>query len=894
MKIQFCIEYYTKWGEDIRLLCTLVMKDGNKHPQEEYRLTTADGRLWETELEIEKKDAVGMEYLYAMYRDGELIWTEWETAPHKMMFSEEFDRYLVNDSWRPIPDDLPLFSSAFTECMGAKEKGEPNLKLYPITLQLRVVEPRLRKGEYLGICGSSPQLGEWRVAQRMHEIALQEWAINIDASLLYNEVEYKYVVVNDQNNIIRWEEGKNRTLRSPQLGMKQMWLKTDSRPNLNYANWKVAGVVIPVFSLRSNGSFGVGDFGDLKALIYWAVRTKMHAIQILPVNDTMTVGTWKDSYPYNAISIYAFHPIYCDIRQLPRLHDKLEMEKFMMAQQELNALPQMDYERVISQKMRYLRLVYEQEGANTLETADYQQFFSSNKDWLIPYAAFCYFRDTYNTAYFPTWPKHSKYNKRSIERLCAPNSAEYHAIAFYFYVQYLLHLQLLDVRNTARQQGVIIKGDIPIGISRDSVEAWTDPHLFNLDEQTGAPPDPFSADGQNWGFPTYNWEAMAEEGYSWWRRRFQKMAEYFDAYRIDHVLGFFRIWSIPMHSVHGLLGQFSPSLPMSIPEIESYGLKFRHEQMTRPYITDKIVEEIFGYKKELITLLYLDRRSDGRYDLKAEYGSQRKIQQMFEGKESEDDQQVRDGLYTLASNVLFVPDRKYPELYHPRIMAHKDFAFKELPAHEQEAFRRLHNDYYYRRHNDFWYEGAMKKLPALTQSTRMLVCAEDLGMVPACVPWVMNQLRIISLEIQNMPKQEGLEFGLLQDNPYRSVCTISTHDMAPLRQWWDEDEGRAQRFYNIALHNDGPAPHPAPGWLCEDIVARHLFSPSVLCLLSWQDWLSMDEQLRLKNPFAERINIPANPRHYWRYRMHLSIEQLLCANDFNDKVAAMIENSGRG
>ena len=894
MKIQFNIEYYTKWGEDIRLLYSLVMKDGSKQPQKEYRLATADGRMWKAELEIEKKDAVGMEYLYAMHRNDELVWTEWETAPHKMVFHEDFDCYLVNDSWRPIPDDLPLFSSAFTECMGAKEEGEANLKLYPITLQLRVVEPRLCKGEHLAICGSSPQLGEWRVAQRMRLVALQEWAINMDASLLYNEVEYKYVVVNDRNDIIRWEEGKNRSLRSPQLGMTQMWLKTDSRANLNYANWKVAGVVIPVFSLRSNGSFGVGDFGDLKAMIHWAVRTKMHAIQILPVNDTMTVGTWKDSYPYNAISIYAFHPIYCDIRQLPRLHDKLEMEKFMMAQEELNALPQMDYERVIVQKMRYLRLVYEQEGKETLETADYQRFFSDNKDWLVPYAAFCYLRDTYHTAYFPSWPKFSKYNKRSIERLCAPSSAEHHAIAFYFYVQYLLHLQLLDVRNTARQQGVIIKGDIPIGISRDSVEAWTDPHLFNLDEQTGAPPDPFSADGQNWGFPTYNWEAMAEEDYRWWKRRFQKMAEYFDAYRIDHVLGFFRIWSIPMHSVHGLLGQFSPSLPMSIPEIESYGLKFRHEQMTRPYITDEIVAEIFDYKKELITLLYLDRRHDGRYDLKPEYGSQRKIQQMFEGKESEDDLQVRDGLYRLASNVLFVPDRKYPELYHPRIMAHKDFAFKYLPSHEQESFHRLHDDYYYRRHNEFWYEGAMKKLPALTQSTRMLVCAEDLGMVPACVPWVMNQLRIISLEIQTMPKQDGLEFGLLQNNPYRSVATIATHDMAPLRQWWDEDEGRAQRFYNIALHNDGPAPHPAPGWLCEDIVARHLFSPSVLCLLSWQDWLSIDEQLRLRDPLAERINIPANPRHYWRYRMHLSIDTLLRANDFNDKVAAMIENSGRG
>jgi 4-alpha-glucanotransferase len=832
-----------------------------------------------------------------------LVWTEWEIAPHKLDFSSEAHGYIVDDMWRPIPDDLPLYSSAYTECIGVAAEDmqavtdsttvQAESRHYPITLQLRVVEPRLRKGECLGICGSSPQLGEWQTPQRMKLIALQEWSLNIDAALLYNEVEYKYVVLDHQGNILRWEEGTNRTLRSPQLQMNQLWVKTDHRPRLNYPNWKAAGVVIPVFSLRSEGSFGVGDFGDLKALIEWAVRTKMHAIQILPINDTMNQGTWKDSYPYNAISIFAFHPIYCDLRQLPRLADKLKMEKFMMAQQKLNSLPRIDYERVIVHKMTYLREVYRQEGAATLESADFKHFFSANRDWLLPYAAFCHLRDTYGTADFTSWPKHSTYNKRSIERLCAPSSAERQAIAFYYYVQYQLHLQLLAVRTAARRQGVIIKGDIPIGISRESVEAWTQPHLFNMDGQAGAPPDAFSQDGQNWGFPTYNWEAMAEEGYHWWVRRFQKMAEYFDAYRIDHVLGFFRIWEIPMHSVHGLLGQFSPAIPMSIPEIERYGLKFNREQMTRPYITDDIVYSIFGYKKELITLLYLDRRPDGRYDLKPEYDTQRKIQERFAGKEGEDDLQVRDGLYRLASCVLFVPDRKYPDLYHPRIAAHLDHAFQALNRYEQDAFKRLHDDYFYHRHNTFWYDGAMQKLPALTQATRMLVCAEDLGMVPACVPWVMNQLRIISLEIQTMPKQEGLEFGLLQNNPYRSVCTIATHDMPTLRQWWDEDEQRAQRFYNHALHNDGQAPHPAPDWLCEDIVARHLFSPSVLCLISLQDWLSTDEQLRLKDPNAERINIPANPRHYWRYRMHLSIEQLLRADTFNEKVAALIENSAR-
>ena len=895
--LNFNIEYFTQWGEELRVQIKRIARNGKLSSINEIALSTDDGRLWKGQTTLQSKDAAGVEYLYAMYRDGELVWTEWEIAPHRVLFSDSIETYDITDSWRPIPEDLPLFSSAYTECVGVSEQdcnaGADNQPIYPTTLQLRTVEPRLRKGEYLAICGSSAQLGEWRVPRRMYAVALQEWAVNLDATLLYNQAEYKFVITDEANNILRWEEGENRTLYTPQMQTGTMLIQTVHRPSMSIPNWKVAGVVIPVFSLRSRGSYGVGDFGDLKTFIGWAAKNSMHAVQILPINDTIMNGTWQDSYPYNAISIYAFHPIYCNLRALPELNDKLQMEKFMMAQQKLNALPAMDYEQVFSKKMKYLSLVYQQEKETTFASEDYKAFFENNKDWLVPYAAFSYLRDINGTANFHDWAKHSKYNKRNIEKMCAPDSPDYDGIALYYYIQYQLHLQLTDVRNTAREMGVIIKGDIPIGISRDSVEAWVSPHLFNMNGQAGAPPDAFSADGQNWGFPTYNWTAMAVDGYKWWKRRFQKMAEYFDAYRIDHVLGFFRIWDIPMHSVHGLLGQFSPSLPMSIKEIESYGLRFNPEDMTRPYITDQTVEQIFGYKKELITLLYLNRRNDGRYDLKPEYGSQRKIQKMFEGKDGEDDIQVRDGLYRLASCVLFIPDRERPELYHPRISAQNDYAFKSLDAYEQNAFLRLHDDYYYRRHNEFWYKESMQKLPPLTQSTRMLVCAEDLGMVPHCVAGVMEQLRIISLEIQTMPKQEGLEFGRLQDNPYRSVATISTHDMSPLRQWWDEDWQRAQSFYNNALLNDGPAPHPAPGWLCEDIVARHLFSPSILCLLSLQDWLSIDETMRLADPNAERINIPSNPRHYWRYRMHVNIEQLMEAKDLNEKITALIKYSGR-
>ena len=167
-----------------------------------------------------------------------------------------------------------------------------------------------------------------------------------------------------------------------------------------------------------------------------------------------------------------------------------------------------------------------------MDSAAFHDFFESNKEWLQPYAVFSYLRDAYKTPNFREWPKYSSYDAAEIEKLCQPESADYPHIAIYFYIQFNLHLQLLAATEHARANGVVLKGDIPIGISRNSVEAWTEPHYFNLNGQAGAPPDDFSVNGQNWGFPTYNWDVMEKDGYAWWMKRFRKMAEYFDAYAL--------------------------------------------------------------------------------------------------------------------------------------------------------------------------------------------------------------------------------------------------------------------------------------------------------------------------------------------------------------------------
>ena len=817
MRINFHLEYQTTFGEELVLN---ILKDDTA---EQHKMGTLDGLHWSTELSKPVKTSTHIDYYYSVMRGDQQERTEWLTEPHRLEFAAQKGvHYTVYDHWIDIPEDAYLYSSAFTECVAARKLDMSPQTTFGKTVRLKVRAPQLRNNERLAIIGGGEALGNWEALRAidMTEHESNEWVVSLDADTLPQTFEFKFVALDEEVDVTPlWENGMNRTVALPPMEQGEVVVYELSQAYFPVYPWKGAGTVIPIFSLRSEGSFGVGDFGDLKMMIDWCAKTRQRVLQVLPINDTNITKTWQDSYPYNSISIYALHPQYCDMRQLPEIKDQAKREAFEKLRQELNALPQIDYEKMFAAKMNYLRELYAQEGSKTLKSAAFKAFFEENKEWLVPYAAFCHYRDIYGTATFSEWPDHHDLPAEEREAMTKPATKIYKEVAFWYFVQFHLDAQMHAAHNYARAHRVILKGDIPIGISRDGVEAWVEPKYFNLNGQAGAPPDAFSADGQNWGFPTYNWDEMLKDGCQWWVRRFRKMAEYFDAYRIDHVLGFFRIWEIPVPEKSGLMGQFAPALGMSREEIEAYGVQFN------------------------------------------------------EG--------------------LFLVDHKRNDRWHPRIAVQYQEAYTQLSEDQKTNFNNLYNDYFYRRNNQFWYTEAMKKLPRLTQATRMLVCAEDLGMVPDCVPWVMNELRILSLEIQAMPKDPTTRFGKLSHNPYRSVDTISTHDMATLRQWWDEDEERSQSYYNTTLRRGGPAPRPLPGWLAKDIVSRHLTCPSMLCLLSFQDWMSIDEKLRLPDENAERINIPANPRHYWRYRMHLSIEQLLAADDLNNEISTLIIQSGR-
>jgi 4-alpha-glucanotransferase len=870
MKLKFSIQYGTQWGESLHVVVSYLSIDGTRKTANLLMLTD-DGTLWTLEtsaVESRQHPIASFSYYYQVEDEvGRVIRREWTMIPRTYHFDTS-KSYVLSDLWRDIPIQYHLYSSAYTTTRGIscdKQVQPHRVPLYRKTIIFRVSAPQLLKGQSLAIVGSHPALGDWNVARylRMEYIGQSDWmlSVNVDAVLL--PLEYKYVVIDDASNtLVTWEEGDNRTtdgLLPPDVTAVPdgtVLVAYGENLRIKEKTWRVAGVVVPVFSLRSDSSYGVGDFGDLRQMVDWAVSTGMKVIQILPVNDTTTSHGWSDSYPYNIISAFALHPHYLDLEAFGSLKSKQKMTAYHRQRRELNALGYSDYEAVDRVKSAFINDLFEERGKQTLESKEFKAWYADNKYWLEPYAL--YLSGSAGEIYF---------------------------------TQYHLHLQLKAAADYARSKGIVLKGDIPIGVNFNSVETKTHPALFNLDAQTGAPPDAFSQNGQNWGFPTYNWSAVAIG--DWWHRRLEWMSQYFDAFRIDHVLGFFRVWEVPVDAIFGILGHFSPALPLTVSEIEYFGLPFRKDFMTRPFINDRVIERLFGIHAQFVKENFLIPRSYGLYDLKAEYNTQRKVRDHFEGRGDENSLWIRDGLYRLISGVLFLEDPRQPNMYHPRIGVYNEPVFDALTNEEKDAFMRLYNNFFYQRHNFFWGSEATRRLTDVFGQTRMLCCAEDLGMLPDCVSPVLDSLRILTLEIQSMPKQSGFEFTHLEGNPYRSVATFSTHDMAPLRLWWEESPERTQRYYVTMLQKQGRAPEHLPAHLAEEIIARHLYCPSMMCMLSLQDWLAMDGGLRSKHPREERINVPSDPYNRWKYRMHLSIDDLLRADKYNNKVRTMITRSHR-
>ncbi len=890
-KVKFRIRYKADWGQSLFIAGSSKVL-GNWEMKDALELTAVEEDLWEGEISF-SEDRV--RYKYAIGTKDHSLWEYGDDRELPAM--EIGNRVEVIDSWRTTGDprnnlDRSPFENAFFKRSKTKSTKSSNSEALKFRLKAIRVPDQLR----VGILGSTKALGNWNPKKvvLMSDSNFPFWEADIPLAKGDHQIEYKYVLYNiSKKEISHWEYGDNRKVNLL-ADSSASFILNDEYLRCPDSLWKAAGVAIPVFSLKTKQSSGIGDFADLKMLTKWANATGMKVLQILPINDTTATHRWTDSYPYASISVQALHPIYISLDELGSLKDKGKQNSFEERKKKLNSLSEVDYEGVLSLKMEFLRESYNENFKKVSKTKAFQSFLKNNEDWIRPYAAFCALRDHFETPDFRHWKAFSTVSQKKLDDLFLPESEFIDTIQLYLYIQYQLDSQLRDATHYARENGVVLKGDIPIGIYRNSVEAWWEPHLFKMDMQAGAPPDDFSITGQNWGFPTYNWEVMQENGYKWWTRRLTKMAEYFDIIRIDHILGFFRIWEIPIEQVDGLLGRFNPCLPFSEEELRNWGLGMDYSRYCEPYIRYHMVQEIFQSHAPAVFEKYLDEYAPGCFRLKESFNTQSKIRSHFEEIEDSDTTDfgrwLKHNLYRLVSEVLFVESG--PGEYCPRVGLHSTYSFQELGDHEKSVLDRLYNHFFYHRHNEFWREKAMNKLPAIKEASNMLICGEDLGMVPASVPGVMKDLNILSLAVQRMPNDDR-GFWHPSDTSYESVTTTSSHDTSTLREWWQEDAEKSRQFYHKIMGRYDEPPYFLEPWLATDIINQHMYSPSILAIFPLQDLLAMDSELRRQNPEEERINVPANPMHYWRYRMHVTIEDLISNKKFSSFLKSMVAGSGR-
>lgn len=888
MKIHFYLRYSTVFGENL----TIGINRGGA--TEYFAMEYLNQEFWHAAVEIDaKKTNTPIQYHYYLNHSTKLNNADWEDDRNIDPASFGKGDIQVVDTW----SDAGAYEYAFLTqpFKTIFFKGESNKVKHAakFTHEFRVKAPMLRQGEALCLLGSGHGLHDWSVTQPlMMERSGDWWVARADMSADDFPVAYKYGVWNTAaKKFDRYESGDNRTLYfSGEAGASVV--VHDGFVRMPNQGFRGAGVAIPVFSLRTESSFGVGEFTDLKPLADWASEVGMKIIQLLPVNDTSATGTWTDSYPYAAVSAFALHPLYLNVKEVAGKKHAALLKAFDKKQPALNNLEEVDYDAVMKEKWAAIQMLYKASGAETLAGNDFKNYFEGNKHWLTPYAVFSWLKSVNGTADFSQWKKYGVYKEKEINALVAPGAKNYDDIAIHYFVQWHLHLQLKAATDYAHSKGLAIKGDIPIGIYRHSADAWVAPELYNMSRQAGAPPDDFAEKGQNWGFPTYNWERMKADGFAWWRQRFEQMSLYFDAFRIDHILGFFRIWSIPLDAIEGIMGRFVPAIPVREQEFWQAGIGFNKDRLCKPYITERVLWEVFGDDAIHARDFIQKNEQSGTYELKPDFDTQRKIQAWMDRQPATElHTKLRDGLFNLLTNVILLEDENGN--FHFRFGIDKITSFRFLERDTQERINNLYVDYFFRRQDDFWQKEAMDKLPALKRSTQMLICGEDLGMVPHCVPDVMEALGILSLEIQRMPKKSGMAFFHPKDAPYLSVVTPSTHDMSTIRGWWEEDRGIAQQFYNTQLKGEGEAPFFCEPWINRAIVEQHMQSPAMWSIFQLQDLMGSDGDLRRENPNDERINVPANPKHYWRYRMHLTINALMKKSGFNNDLKNMIVQANR-
>ncbi|XP_004493319.1 4-alpha-glucanotransferase DPE2 isoform X2 [Cicer arietinum] len=907
VKISFRLPYLTQWGQSL-LVCGSVPVLGSWNVKKGVLLSPfheGSELIWSGSITVPK--GFQCEYTYYVVDDKKNV-VRWEMGkkhelrlPEGVQSGQEIE---FRDLWQTGSDALP-FRSAFRDVIFRQswdstiKTGVNHINVEPeesILVQFKVFCPNIEKDTSIYVIGSNTKLGHWKVQHGLKLSYFGEFVWLAECVMQRSDfpIKYRYCKYGRSGNA-SIENGPNRevSINSSRREAKYIYL---SDGMIRETPWRGAGVAIPMFSIRSESDLGVGEFLDLKLLVDWAVASGFHLVQLLPINDTSVHRMWWDSYPYSSLSVFALHPLYLRVQALSENIPEEIKQEIEKAKQQLDG-KDVDYEATMATKLSIAKKVFDQEKDLILNSSSFHEFFSENEGWLKPYAAFCFLRDFFETSERSEWGRFAHYSEDKLEKLVSKESLHYGIICFHYYVQYHLHLQLSEASEYARKKGVILKGDLPIGVDRNSVDTWVYPNLFRMNTSTGAPPDYFDKNGQNWGFPTYNWEEMSKDNYAWWRARLTQMGKYFTAYRIDHILGFFRIWELPDHAVTGLVGKFRPSIPLSQEELEREGI-WDFNRLSRPYIRQEILQQKFGLAWTFVATTFLNEYEKNCYEFKEDSNTEKKIvSKLKTSAESslllDGEDKIRRSLFDLLQNIVLIRDPEDPKSFYPRFNLEDTSSFQALDDHSKNVLKRLYYDYYFHRQETLWRQNALKTLPALLNSSDMLACGEDLGLIPSCVHPVMQELGLVGLRIQRMPNESDLEFGIPSQYSYMTVCAPSCHDCSTLRAWWEEDDERRQRFFKNVMESNELPPDQCVPEIAHFIIRQHIESPSMWAIFPLQDLLALKEEYTARPATEETINDPTNPKHYWRFRVHVTLESLNEDNKLKTIIKDLVRWGGR-
>jgi 4-alpha-glucanotransferase len=594
---------------------------------------------------------------------------------------------------------------------------------------------------------------------------------------------------------------------------------------------KIAGLVVPLIALRRNKTAACGVFSDLVHLARVARQWGLSLIQLLPLNDT-----GNGTSPYAALSAFALNPIYISLSETP---DTMAALGLPLGENAANALiradsainrkfggePRVPYEATLRAKLDALRQVW---NASREICAPLAEALAAEQGWAKPYASFVALKEAFRGAPWWDWPEWREITSAQIDALWYnPEFAE--EARFRLWLQVLAREQLQRAAQAVRAMGIDIMGDIPILLAKDSADVWFQRDIFILNRQAGAPPDMYSPRGQNWGFPLYDWEALRAQGYAFWRQRLGYADNFYTAYRIDHVLGFFRIWAIDEFENDAYLGVFEPSVRMSRAELSALGFSDeRIRWLSKPHVPEWKIQsaekqclEAFAAGadrkmafarglEDVRRACFVRIKDEPLFLFSPEIRGTSDISVLFSALRRnfpEADRSLADYARSMGDwwidRVLYeaAPDAYVFQWSYRDTTSWKSLSPQEQAALEAKAAALAAASL------DVWERRGRELLSMLESASDMQPFAEDLGAVPPCVPKVLRELNIPGLKVLRWERrwdesgQPYIPFGMYE--PLSVACT-SVHDSTNMRQWWEEEADRRQlwaMFMKMAEHD---------------------------------------------------------------------------------------------